>query len=267
MVQHNQGYEVTFDGVSSDTIPEYICERVNRQLIGARRDGVEMIPGMPGGWLFPEQPGMRTITLVSHVLADSFPLPRRSALNDVANWVDKPRFCKLILGDDPGVYNMAVLAVAPDLEEWREHGAFELEFQALPYTFDLAVQTDTEVSASASKNYNIDVVSDIPVDFESTVTVTGPCTAVIWSVNGRSLTVTRSIPTTTSVTMNGVGKVVNTGVLYDTDLQGDFNPATLVMANVTGRFPKLNPGANSITVTAIGSTGFTANTYWRGMYR
>jgi hypothetical protein len=125
-VAHNQGYEIIIDGVSSATIPEYLCETIERQLTGENRDQVELIPGREGGWLVPEYPGMKEIKILSHILSDNFPIDRRAAVRSVANWVDTPGFVKMICEDEPGVFNWVKLSESPMVTEWRELGSFEL---------------------------------------------------------------------------------------------------------------------------------------------
>lgn len=264
---HNQGYEVTIDGVSSTTIPEYICERVTRKLVGDRRHTVELVPGREGGWLIPEQPGMRQITIVSHVLADTFPTGRRDAIREVANWADQQTHVKLILGDDPNVFHWAVLQDNPDIDEWRERGSFDLVFNALPYAESINIQEHIEVSATSSKTFNVVVDGDVFTRPTIEIVPTGATSAVAVTIAGRTLTHTAALATLVKRTVNCLARVVEVGGNTDTDLTGEFNPALLSMPGVTGTFPYLSPGTNSVQIVCTGATGFTATLKWRDRYR
>jgi predicted phage tail component-like protein len=263
----NQGYAINYNGVSSSTIPAFVCETIERQLIGKRRHQFEEIPGMPGAWLFPEQAGLREITIHAYVLSDQWPTGRRDALKDVATWLETTAFSKLILGDDPTVYNMAVLSEAPVPVEWRGLGTFDLVFEALPYTYDLAVTHQTDTKTPATQTITVVNNGDVPTDFILTVTPAVNATSVVVSANGKTLTVAQPVTHAGQLTINGIAKVVETGPITDTDLQGIINPAKLAMANVSGNFPQLKVGSNNITITVTGDTGYTSDLYFRNQYR
>lgn len=266
MPSHNQGYNVTIDGVSSSTIPEFICHQVGREMVGERRHVVQPIAGLEGGWLFPEQPGMRRITLDCSVLADSFPAERRTAVREVAAWADKTEWVKLVLGDDPSYFNLVILDEVPDVEEWRQLGEFDLVFLAQPYALSTAIQSHQEVSGVDNKTFQISVGGDARTYPIIEVIPNANATKGTFTVAGRSVIYNDAI--TTTLTLNGIAKVVHTGANVDTDVVGDFTGATISMGAITtAKFPWLDPGTRNITVNFPGSGGWTANVKWRNRTR
>lgn len=261
-----KGYTVTYDGVASTGIPEFICHTVARQLVGARRFDVIDVGGLEGGWLFPEQPGFRQISIAASILADSYPTGRRQAVRQVANWLDKSTMKKLIVSDDPGVYNMAILDSPVDVEEWRQHGILPLSFLCHPFTYDIAVQTFSEVAGTGNDSFVIPVDTDVYTWPVIEITTAGALTGVSVILNGRELTRAAAIGATSKITINCISKVVTTGANIDTDLQGTYNPANLSMGNVSGLFPYLVDGNNTLEVEA-NAAGYTVAVTWRGRYR
>lgn len=263
---NGKGYTITYDGVASTSIPEFICHSIRRQLVGERRHTIEKVAGMPGGWLFPEQAGTRLIEIEASVLADSWPADRREAVRAVANWLDKDSFKKLILGDDPAVYNMAILNEAPQIDEWRDLGSFTFAMLAMPYTYALAISEVTDSSLSASDTVVIPVLGDVYT--EPIIEVTAPgggISSVQITLNGRQLVYSTAITSANKININCISKTVHTGAIADTDLQGTFNPATLSMATVSGQFPYLLPGNNNLSI--VSATGAAVKVQWRDRYR
>ena len=264
MPSHNQGYPITIDGVASSTIPEYICHKIKRQLVGRRRHTTVPVPGFEGGWLFPERAGFRQITLESSVLADSFPSGRRSAVRAIAAWADQHEWVKLICGDDPDYFNLVILDDTPDVDEWREVGSFDLVFLAQPYAISTAIQTDQHVAASDSDTFSVDNDGDARTYPIITLTPDSSATSTTISVGDRDMTYTTTVTNAGKLTINGLARVVHTGVNVDTDVIGDFTGASISMGGLTvAQFPWLDPGSNQIDINMVGSGGWTADVVWR----
>lgn len=261
-----RGYTVTFDGVASTTIPEFMCHTVTRELVGARRFDVIDVGGLEGGWLFPELPGFKKITIDASVLASGFPGPRRDAVREVANWLDTPTMCKLIISDEPGVYNMAILDSSVPVDEWRHRGTLPLSFLCQPYTYDITVQNHSDTASAADDTFTFDVDTDVYTWPVIEITAGGALGSIGLTLNGRELIYNQSIAAAGKITINGISKIVTTGANIDTDLQGTYNPANLSMANVSGLFPYLVNGSNSLVVDGT-LTGYTVSINWRGRYR
>jgi predicted phage tail component-like protein len=266
VVQHNQGYEVIYDGISSTTIPEYLCESVERQMVGGRRQSYEEVAGLDGAWLFPESPGLREIVIHSHVISDTWPLDRRAAVREVANWVDKSTWAKLSIEDEPGVYNMAILSEAPNVVEWRQVGTFDLTFMASPYTFASVISQDIEVASSATDTFNITVDGDVYSEPVIVITAGAGLNDVALELNGRILVYDEAIAAAGKITINSISKTVTLGDSIDTDLTGLFDPDDVSMVNVSGLFPYLVNGLNVLTVEGSAS-GYTVDVKWRNRYR
>lgn len=265
-----KGYTVTFDGVASTTFPNLICEKVTRRLVGKDRSVVREVAGMEGAWRFPDKRGLRTIVIDMAIVSDGFPTLRRDDLRAIADWVDKQGFLKLVISDEPGVYNLAFLANEPDLDEWRELGVFSLEFSAMPYTYDDTISTDTLalVPDVASTWVSTESIPLYPV-VELTPTG-GDLTGFRLDVGEFSLTYNELLSSGDTVTISSLNFTVSYGVNTDTDLTGEFILLDLNMVNVFGTFPVVIEGNNDVMVAPMGgstATGITLNTYWRPRYR
>jgi predicted phage tail component-like protein len=261
------GYSINYDGVASSTIPEYICQQVTRQLVGERRHTVAPVPGLEGGWVFPEAAGMRLIKIDSAVLASTWPVNRRAACRAVANWLDKPTMRKLIIGDEPNVFNRAILNTSPDIEEWRQKGAFSLEFMALPYTYDTTISSSgTLTSGSSPLIATITAGGDVFTEPVIEVTAPGSGTTLnSFTLNGRVLGYATPMAPSAKITINCISKVVTTGASIDTDIDGTYNSNNLSMTAVSGQFLYLLPGANTFEVSGTPAVSIVVK--WRNRYR
>ena len=268
MPSHNQGYPITIDGVASSTIPEYLCQKIKREIVGERRHEIKLIPGVAGGLLVPQQPGMKKITLESALIADSFPVARRDAARAIALWVDKLTWVKMVCGDEPDFFNWVILDNTPETDEWREIGEFTLEFLAQPYGISNTISTDTHTAGSESDTVALNTVTgEIKTYPVIELTSSGTTTATIVTLNGRTLTYSTQIDDGESITIDCIAKVVQEGTITDTDVVGDFDAAALSMGGVSGQFPWLEVGANSIDIEMTGSSGWDLDIRWRSRYQ
>lgn len=262
-----KGYTVTYDGVASTTIPSFICHRVRRQLVGSRRTSFESIAGMEGAYVFPEEPGLRSIEIDASVLVDEVDTElRREALRSVAAWVNKFEMKKLFISDEPGKYDMAIFNGDADPDEWRQKGSFKLPFMCEPYSYQEELQHEDATAAGTSVDIVIDVDGTAPRSpFIVEMTAAGTSAFQSVTVNGRTWTRTTSLSALGIVTFNTKAGVMLLGANTDTDLQGTFDPDDVSMAGGSGRPPYLVPGSNTITV-AMNHTGFSVDVWWRGRY-
>lgn len=263
MPSHNQGYPITIDGVASSTIPEFICNSIKRQLVGARRHTLEEVPGLEGAWLFPEEPGLKEITLECDLLADSFPTGRRAAARAIAAWAEKFTWVKMICGDDPDWFNWVILNDGSDLDEWRHLAEFDLVFLAAPYAISNSISTHNEVSATASKTFNVNVggsVKTYPViEFDPATSVSG----VTITINGRTIEYTPSAPFNTNRTFNSIAKITEIGANTDVNIEGDWSGANLSMGPMVQiQYPSFLPGVNSVQIETP-SGGWEVDISWR----
>jgi len=261
------GYAITYDGVANSTIPEFICQQVTRQLVGERRHVVAPVPGLEGGWVFPESPGMRLIKIDAAVVSTTYPVNRRVACRAVASWLEKPTMRKLIIGDEPNVFNKAILNVSPDIDEWRQKGTFSLEFLAMPYTYDTTISSSGTLT-SGSSPLIATITAGGDVFTEPVIEVTAPIggtTFNAFTLNGRVFGYNTAMAAGDKITINCISKVVTTGASIDTDIDGTYNSNNLSMVGATGLFLYLLPGANTFEVS--GTPGVSIVVKWRNRYR
>ncbi len=261
-----KGYTVTFGGVASTTIPSFMCHEVERDLVAQRRTAFEDIPGMEGAYVFPEEPGLRRIELDCSVLVDAVdPELRRAAVRDVAAWYNRPTMQKHVIGDEPGVYDMAIAADAPSVREWRQRGKFKLPFWTEPYTYQETLQNHTEVASAAADTFVVNNIGDVWTPFIIQVRAATASTGCHITVNGRTWEYNETIGALGYVTFNTRAGVITNAANFDTDLQGVFDPNQVDMANTDGRPPWLEPGSNNVQVI-MSTTAYTVNIWWRGRF-
>lgn len=261
-----KGYTVTYDGVASTTLTGFMCHEVERGLIAARRESFQDIPGMEGAYLFPEEPGMRTIDLDCSVLVDTVsPTARRAAVREVAAWYNRPTLRKLIISDEPDVYDMAIPASAPNVREWRQRGSFPLPFLCEPYSYQLDLQSQAVVGDASTKTVVINNDGDVWTPFIVAITMGASSPAQYIDIGDRRWQRDTTSGAATQLVFNTRAGVITVGANIDTDLQGLFDPDDVSMDDASGRPPFLEPGANTLEI-AVGHTGWTATVLWRGRY-
>jgi predicted phage tail component-like protein len=263
---------VTWNAVSSATIPELTCGKVTRQLIGEHRGKFVTIPGRPGSHYFPEERGRRKITIECFIMAadSSFPAGRRDAVTEVADWVDINAECQLILSDAPNVYYNAVLVDPPDVDEWRELGTFDLVFEADPYAYDNTGSSHLfAMESGVEQSYDFGLSAQTWPIIEVTPTNGTTTTGFTLEVSGQTFTYDAIVSTGDTVTINAISMAVLAGTSNDVNITGAYDPVDLLMSGVSGTFPLLIPGSNDITITSLGGTAdeFDVNFIYRKRYR
>ena len=260
-----RGYTVTYDGVASTSLDGFMCHEVTRGLVAERRTNFDSVPGREGSFVFPEEPGMRVVELDCSVLVDAVdPALRRAAVRKVAAWYNRPTLRKLLISDEPGVYEMAIPADAPNVTEWRQRGSFVLPFLCEPYSYDAAVTTTTKVMAGATDVLVVQNDGDVRAPFIVEILASGSPSSQHVAANDRTWTRDLVLSNGNRMHFNTVSGTVHSGANYDTNIIGRFETATLTMADVSGRPPFLEPGANNVEVGA--SAGSTVNIYHRNRH-
>lgn len=262
---------VTWNAVSSATIDGLTCGKITRQLVGEHRGSFISIPGRPGSHYFPEERGRRKITIECFVLTDglAFPAGRRDAVTEVADWVDINAECQLILSDAPNVYYNAVLSEAPDVDEWRELGTFNLVFDAEPYAYDVDVSSELfNMVSGVPQTFDFGLVAPTWPVLEITPT-NGSSSGFSLDVAGQTLNYQTPILDDHTVSVNALAMAVLAGTNDDVNLTGVYDPTNLLMSGVTGVFPLLGTGTQEITITKLGgvATLFDVNVIYRKLYR
>lgn len=263
------GYVATWDGVASSTLDGLVIQKVRRGMTGNVRDRRVQVAGLDGDILFPERRGNRKI-VAEFVIVGAPGGQRHDRVVDVAEWVDKTGYKKLIFDDQPDRYWEAALAADPDPDEWRSLGEGQFEWTAKPYAYATTVtQQCVDAASAAAKSLVLaDKVDAYPVIVVTARGggITGP---IILTVNGLSLTYAGSLAQNQSITISSLTYTVDSGGLTDLELTGAYTPGTAFPADVTGEFPILVEGANPWSIQWSGGTATHAEVCfnWRRRYQ
>lgn len=261
--------DVTLAGVAlSAVVPEAIVLKVSRGLLGERRDTWQEVPGRAGSWMYPEEPGDRTIAITINIEGADY-AARRAAVNALAAWADSVDLVPLAIDDEPDRYWDAKLTGPADPAEWLLAADIDLEFRVGPYAWaaSLAASTDTWTAADGVP-HTLTLPDEVKAQPVLQITAGGaPIPSFTLTVNGEALTYGAALAAGASLTVNGIAYMVTTGANADTTLIGYFNPANVSMATVDGEFPVLVPGANTITLDTPAGQSATITAAWRRRYR
>lgn len=274
---NGKGYTITFDGVSSTTIPEFMCHTVSRSLLGSNRSQIRETAGREGAWYFPEKRGLRVIKIQASVLTTlvggSFPANRRDAVTRVADWLDKPGFKKLKISDETGRFYKAALTTEVDVDEWRHKGTFELEFIAEPYAYDDNIATESFSLNKTGTPHTWTMAGSLDTfPVVELTAVGGNLTSVVFTTNGYIMVLSQTLLSGATITINSINFTTALGTNTDTELDGSFDAGTIAMIGVGGQFPILLGappfGIQGMSTVATGSaTSIGMVVRWRRRYR
>jgi phage-related protein len=264
------GVEITWNSVSSSTIPGLVFTNPKRQLLGNHRGSFLEIPGRRGSWYFPELRGRRSIKVDGFVLQETGIFSdRRDSIVAMADWLDVDIQARLILGDDPSVYYEAVLGDCGDTDEWRDLGTFQLEWLVSPFSFATTV-TNLVVASAVTTNtvFDPDILTPTLPVIEVKPT-NGNITDFYISINGEALSWQGSLASGNTITIDTNSVVVTTGVNTDVELTGAYDPAAVQVSGVSGSFPYLVPGINTygFHINTGTATAVTVTIKYRKAYR
>lgn len=262
--------EITLNAVTLSTaVPELLVVKVSRPLVGDRRDQFVEVPGRSGSWAFRELPGDRVFRIEFDILAPTFEL-RRDAVRRLADWADTPAGqVRMIIGDEPDRYHLAMLAEAPTVVEWLTRGTGELSYRVGPYALDL-VDGSAIFNATASPfSQSVTIAEDVEVYPVLEVTPTnGTITALDLGFEEGPLSWAGLILSGDTLTISSISDTITAGVSTDVNLTGAFNGAAVQMTDAAGIFPILAPGSNPFTFTWAGTaTTVTFEFTWQRRYR
>lgn len=241
----------------ADAVPELEVIRVRRPIVATRRDEFVDVPGRAGFWLFAEEGGARTLTIDVDILAASFE-ERRAAVVALADLLEQPGMSALIIDDEPDRFHLARLGNAPDLDEWLVHGAASIDFVCDPYSYATTPSTASYAPTSATPQpFTVpDTVHGIPV-----VEITANAGTIVGfelTLGGFTLVYAGTIASGATITINSIGYTITTGASIDTDLDGTFDPDDLSMTTMSGDFPIIDPGDNSLVFRKLAGTATSA---------
>jgi len=261
--------DLTLNGLAlSDAVPAAVVLSVERQLLGGRRNVRVDIPGRIGTLSFPDHAGDRLITVEVDIQAASFAL-RRAAVVDLAGWVDLDAPANLVVDDQPDRYWKAMLDSSPDVLERLLSASAELIFRAEPYAYATTPSTEQLALSGTPDTATFDVDDELVADPIIELTPTnGTITSFTLELNGYALTWSGLIGDDDTLTISSVSHTVTTGTNDDVNLTGAYDPAAVSMAIVTGEFPTIEPGTNTLELTWTGTaTAVTVDITWRRRYR
>lgn len=263
--------DLNLNGVALSTaVPDALVLKVARQLAGARRNVFVDVPGRSGSWVFPEQPGDRTLVATLDVSSASF-ADRRAAIRALAYWADVGAVARLIVDDEPDRYHEAILDASTDPAEWLTYvEQLELPFRVGPYALAIALSVETLAVSGGSPESSTfvapDTVEGVPV-VEITPT-DGTMTELTWTLNGNALTFGETLLSGETVTISSLSDTVTLGVSGDVDLTGAFVPAAVAMGAVSGDFGRIIEGVNAWSLQWTGTaTTATVTVTWRERFR
>jgi phage-related protein len=203
------------------------------------------------------------------VIANTWPTARRDAVTEVADWLDVGDQAALILGDNPDFYYNAVLTDPPDVDEWREVGRFELVFEAEPYSYDIN-PTGVEFNKVTGNSWTQDfgLISAVYPIIEVENSSGGALPDFALTIGGATINYVGSIADDGVVTINSIGMAVLVGANDDVNLTGVYEPTDLIMSGVTGSFPILQPGVNSLSIdSSTPGASVVVRVFYRKRYR
>lgn len=253
----------------ADAVPEALVLQVLRPLAGARRHVSVEAPGRAGSWIFPEEPGDRTIALVIDLQADGFDT-RRAAVRNLAGWADVGTTTRLVIDDEPDRYHDAILDDAPEIFEWLTYTEpIRLAFRCNPYAWALVADVET-FTASGSPDSGT-FTADDELDAFPVVEITptnGTVATLTWTLNGDAISFAETIAEDATVTISSISDTVTEGESGDVELSGAFNPAAVAMSTVSGTFGRVVGGSNSWALEWTGTaTEITVSITWRERFR
>lgn len=261
---------VTLNSITSTSgVSALRVRRVDRDLLGARRDVRVSMPGRDGSWVFTEEPGNRRIIVHGWLAAESI-AAKRSAIHDLADWVDTATGEVALSVDDESDRFYWVTLDDWDVDTSQRYAQVEIEFVGSAYGQANSLSTQTiNVSGSSPQSGSFaisDEVSAFPV-VEITPT-NGTVTSFTLTTNSIALSWSGLIPDDNTLTISSVSDTVTTGQNGDVNLTGAYDPTDLDMANVTGQFPILESGTNTWNLVWAGTaTAITLVYTWRRRYR
>lgn len=259
---------ITWNGLPSTVVPGLVIGQVRRSLIGKPRGTRLEIPGRPGFHHFSQPPGSRKLVAECFIEGSSFQ-NRRDAFEDLADWLDVEFEAPLIVSDTPGIFYRAVIEDSGDSDEWREFGTFELVWEVQPYSFDNSTTVETWDSG-------IDTLHEWESGLKAMVypiievrPTNGTLTSFTLETNGSPLNFVGNVVSGATVTINSLAAVVLSGVNTDIELTGAYDPTALIMSGISGTFPELIPGENSVRFLRLGgtATNISIKVTYRKTYR
>ena len=260
---------ITWNGIPSTDVPGLVVSEILRDPIGAVRTAMVEVPGRDGAWIFPQNRGMRVMSVECFIERDTT-LELRESTALFTSWLDVLGQAYLQTSDDPGVYWEAMLASVTEQTAWRGVGQYSIDWRLQPYALDEGIEVEAWIS-DANDIHTWDPGVDMEVfPIVQIKPTNGTLTGFTLTTNDEQLTFTGNILSGSTVSINSIALVVVSGISTDTELTGAYNPALNLMQYMDGEFPTLQPIGNNemhFVVTGGTATAIDISVSYRKKYR
>jgi len=248
----------TFNGQHSENFG-IVMRSENRQILPQTADTLEEIPGRDGSILFPGSFQDRLLEVRCSFVETSIPNLRRKA-RQIAAWLYTSTWADLIFDDESDLKYSAKLANQLDLASTVSLGTFTLQFRCLPLALSVEQFVFLEVIGSGTfliqnngTRETLPVITISAIDLgdsgmDRSVDVTG----VFDPLETQDMVSTLTDPELTvgSKTIKYTG-ILSAGqsVVIDTEKFQAYKGEVNVLNSITGEFPALEVGENTVTLT------------------
>lgn len=263
--------DIIWNGTAATAaVPGIVLGQPKRDLLGKSRGAFVPVAGRRGSIYYPDYRDRRNITVEGFILTETWHTQRRDAITALADWLDVDIEARLIISDEPEVYYDAVFVDPGDTEEFRELGKFELTWAVMPYSNDLNPQslmfTGTTSYATA---FDPDLLTWVYPIIEITPQ-DGTLETFTFGLNGSELQWADGVLNSgDTLTINSINTVITRGPSGDAELTGAYDPTMVSLNSVTGTFPYLVPGTNTLVFSIQDGTATEVQitVYYRKQYR
>lgn len=235
----------SFNSIESDTY-NLVCKSVKRPLLPAVKIKRVELPGSSGVYDFPDHEyEMRQVTMKIQYIGTSYEELRTRARN-IAAWLCKSAWTKLIINDEPDKYYLAKVTDEIDLDTLWESGSADIVFDCQPFAYGVT-EVDLTTTATAEKNYVIANAGTRVINYRSPqgskflISVTGSFTTLSLSLNGKTINYTEAVASGTVIFDNIEMEATLGGANKFDKLTGDVDS-----------FLDLLPGNNTLNINGTG---------------
>lgn len=248
----------SFDGQHSDDFA-LNCLTVKRTMLPTSTDVFVNIPGRPGAWHFPMEPGDRSVVVTAGVEGvDETDLIQK--VSAIAAWLRPLGRKELIFDVDPDWYFSAVVTNPGDIAKSLDLGQWDIEFAAEPYLYALQ---ETSASASLGASATITNAGDIETPARVVIAATGGAGITNPSVTlgGYTFSIVGSIPNGQSLVVDALDQIAFIYPGTTAPLAGAADRSLGTPIEIVGDFPILAPGDNALGT--LPNLSGTVKVFWR----
>lgn len=250
----------TFDGQHSTALGLKVLA-IRRSVLPGLRDSFEQIPGRPGAYVFPEEPGDRSVVVEAGLVGTSQP-DLIGQERTIAEWLRTRTRERLVLDDDPSWWLNAIVVAPGEVDDSMDLGSFEIEFRCDPYVYALN-ESSPSAAMGASFTFASDYVPDVPprIVIYSTGSLVNPSV----TIGGETISYTGTIPSGDAVVFDSLdfwALLFGDGTEGLDVRNGAFDPSLGTPVLPVGDFPTITQGTNTVLTAASSGSG-TVVVFWR----